>query len=299
MKQNLQSTKPTRTAPGARLSFTQACVAAAIACAMSITSSVAFAQPGGAAQPPEPNPAAPLYRSTGEQYRVYDFPGTGEGIPYRLFVPTDWTPDDSLPVLITLRAGMSVNNNHREDNDFVREAAERRYIVISPMGYRPLRQPYYNSPYPIQRPGGPSVPGDGWTDEEDLRAEQDVLYVLGLVAAEYNADLSRVFIHGQNPSGSGAMHLIAKYPDRFSGAVISSGPIVTDEYRFDAIRGRVALMIVHGSEDAANPIEASMALAEAARAAGVEASYATIPGGTHLTAYLDFAEEIFDFLDAH
>jgi predicted peptidase len=259
--------------------------------------STAFAQPQIAA--PVPNPGGPLYQHTGEQYRVYDFPGTGESIPYRLFVPSSWRPGRSLPILITLRAGTSVNNNHREGNDLVREAEQRGYIVISPMGYRPLRQPYYNSPYPIARAAGPSVPGDGWTDEEDERAELDVLYVLDLVAAEYGADTSRVFIHGQNPSGSGALHLIAKYPERFRAAVISSAPIVTDRYPFANIAGRVALLIVHGDQDTANPIEGSRALAAAASAAGVDARYATIPGGTHLTAYLDYAKEIFDFLDAH
>ena len=49
-----------------------------------------------AATPPlRPNPRAPLYRHVGEQYRVYDFPGTGESIPYRLFVPSRWTPATS------------------------------------------------------------------------------------------------------------------------------------------------------------------------------------------------------------
>ncbi len=248
---------------------------------------------------PEPNPAAPLYRATGEQYRVYDFPGTGEGIPYRLFVPSGWQPGVELPVLITLRAGRSINNNHREDNDFIREAESRGYIVISPLGYRPLPQPYYNSPYPVMRPGGPSEPGAGWTDEEDANAEQDVFNVLGIVAAEYGADLSRVYIHGQNPSGSGALHLVAAYPERFRAAVISSAPIATDDYPFERIADSVALMIVHGDQDEANPIAASMALAQTAVDAGVDAQYATIPGGTHLTAYLDFAREIFDFLDAH
>lgn len=260
---------------------------------------LASAQRGGPGPAPQPDPDGPMYRQTGEQYRVYDFPGTGESIPYRLFVPSSWTPQTRMPILVTLRAGNSVNNNHREDNDLVREGEERGYIVISPMGYRPLRQPYYNSPYPIVRPGGPSVPGDGWTEEEDLRAEQDVMYVIDLVAAEYNADTSRVFIHGQNPSGSGALHLVAKYPDRFKAAVISSGPIVYDDYPFENLRGKVALMIIHGDQDTNNPIEASQALAEAAADAGVEAVYATVPGGVHLTAYLDFAEEIFDFLDAH
>lgn len=247
---------------------------------------------------PEPNPAAPLYRHTGEQYRVYDFPGTGESIPYRLFVPPSWTPQQRLPVLVTLRAGTSINNNHRKGNDLVRVAGERGYIVISPLGYRPLRQPYYGSPYPIARESGPSVPGDGWTREEDERAEQDVLNVIAIVAAEYNADTSLVFLHGQNPSGSGALHLVAKYPDRFKAAVISSAPIVTSDYPFERLRGKVALLVVHGELDDANPIAGSRALAAAAQAGGVEARFASIPGGDHLTAYIDFAEEIYDFLDA-
>lgn len=262
--------------------------------------SMAMAQRGGPPQPPQPNPNGPLYRATGEQYRVYDFPGTGESIPYRLFVPTNWTPESRMGMLVTLRAGNSVNNNHRQGNDLVREGQERGYIVVSPMGYRPLSQPYYNSPYPVVRPGGPSVPGAGWTDEEDLRAEQDVMYVIDLVAAEYNADPDRVFIHGQNPSGSGALHLVATYPDRFAGAVISSGPIVTDDYPFERlVEAGIPLMIIHGDQDMNNPIEASQAMAEAAREAGVETVYGTVPGGQHLTAYLDYAEEIFDFLDAH
>ena len=40
-------------------------------------------------------------------------------------------------------------------------------------------------------------------------------------------------------------------------------------------------------------------MAAAARAAGVDATYATVPGGTHLEAYLTYASQIFDFLDAH
>ncbi len=83
-------------------------------------------------QAPKPNPAAPMYRQTGEQYRIYEFPGTGEPIPYRLFVPESWTPQRKMPVLITLRAGNSINNNHRGGNDLVKMARERGYIVISP-----------------------------------------------------------------------------------------------------------------------------------------------------------------------
>ena len=254
---------------------------------------------GGAAPPPEPSPTAPLYRHTGEQYRIYNFPGTGESIPYRLFVPTTWTPDRKLPMLVTLRAGNTVDGPYRAGNDLVKQAAQRGYIVVTPMGYRGLSQPYYGSKYPVARVPTPSVPAAGWTPQEDERAEQDVLYVMDIVTKEYNVDTARVYIHGQNPSGSGALHLAAKYPERFAAAVISSGPIVLDTYPFDRLKGKVALMVIHGDQDTSNPIEASQKMAAAAKAAGVDTVYATVPGGTHLEAYLTYAPQIFDFLDKH
>jgi predicted peptidase len=126
-----------------------------------------------------------------------------------------------------------------------------------------------------------------------------VIYVMDLVAKEYNVDLSRVYLHGQNPSGSGALHLAAKYPDRFAAVVVSSAPIVYDAYPFDRLKGRLALMVIHGDQDTVNPIEASKKMADAAKAAGVDTTYATVPGGTHLEAYLTYATQIFDFLDKH
>jgi predicted peptidase len=258
------------------------------------------AQGRGAAAiiPPQPDPARPMYQHKGEQYRVYNFPGTGESIPYRLFVPSKWTPDTKLPMLVTLRAGNTVDGPYRAQNDLVKHAEQRGYIVVTPMGYRPLSQPYYGSAYQIARPNA-AAPAAGWTAQENERAEQDVLYVIDLVAKEYNADPTRVYLHGQNPSGSGALHLAAKYPDRFAALVVSSAPIVYDTYPFDRIKGKMAVLVIHGDQDTTNPIAASQKMAEAAKAAGVETVYATVPGGTHLEAYLTYASQIFDFLDKH
>ena len=262
---------------------------------------LALAQARGAAQPPappQPSPTAPLYQHTGEQYRIYNFPGTGESIPYRLFVPSRWSTTTKLPMLVTLRAGNTVDGPYRADNNLVRVANQHGYIVVTPMGYRGLSQPYYGSRYQIARPGA-AQPAAGWTAQEDERAEQDVLYVMDLVAKEYNVDLSRVYLHGQNPSGSGALYLAQKYPERFAAVVVSSAPIVYDAYPFDRLKGKLSLLVIHGDQDTTNPIAASQKMADAAKAAGVDTTYATVPGGTHLEAYLTYASQIFDFLDAH
>ena len=81
--------------------------------------------------------------------------------------------------------------------------------------------------------------------------------------------------------------------------VVSSAPIVYDAYPFDRIKGKMALLVIHGDQDTVNPIQASQKMADAAKAAGVDTTYATVPGGTHLEAYLTYASQIFDFLDKH
>ena len=248
-------------------------------------------------QAPKPNPAMPMYRQTGEQYRSYDFPGTGEPIPYRLFIPETWTPGKRLPVLVTLRAGNSINNNHRAGNDLIRVARERGYIVISPLGYRGYTQPYYGSPWPVDREAGPSVPADGWSTQDNQRAELDVLYVLNLVAAEYGADTDRLFLHGQNPSGSAAFHFAAQYPGLFRAIVNSAGPIVSAGYPFATLKGKTAVLLLVGEKDAAYTAKASERLAEELHRQGVAVDYHLVPGAEHANPYLLFAPGLFDFLD--
>ena len=243
------------------------------------------------------NPAALLYRHTGEQYRIYEFPGTGEPIPYRLFVPENWTPAQHLPVLVTLRAGNSINNNHRDGNDLVVQARQRGYIVVSPLGYRGYTQPYYGSPYPVDRPTGPSTPAAGWSAEDNQRAEQDVLNVLALVTAEYNADSHRLFLHGQNPSGSAAFNFAAKYPELFKAIVVSSGPIITANYPFEKLQGKVNVLMLHGDKDTSNLVMASERMVQELRQHGIKTEFHLVSGGEHLNAYLKDAAGVFDFLD--
>ena len=243
------------------------------------------ALPAAAPAPLEPNPAAPLYRHTGEQFRVYNFPGPASRFRIACSCPT-WTPravTDAGDVARRHERGRSIPSTQQPRLG----SRAARLCGRHADGYRPLRQPYYGSRYRIARADA-AEPAAGWTAEEDARAEQDVLNVIELVTKEYNVDTSRIYLHGQNPSGSGALHLAAKYPDRFKALIISSGPIEFGAYPWARMKGK-GLLVIHGDQDTVNPIAASQRMAEAARAAGVNATYATVPGGTHLEAYLTYA----------
>ena len=54
----------------------------------------------------------------------------------------------------------------------------------------------------------------------------------------------------------------------------------------------MGLLVIHGDQDTSNPIEASQKMAEEAKAAGVDTTYAVVQGGTHLEAFLTYARAV-------
>ena len=108
-------------------------------------------------------------------------------------------------------------------------------------------------------------------------------------------------------AGAAILNPVASAPAASNGFEIDADvamPVVTrrpreSAYPFDKLKGNVALLVIHGDQDTTNPMDASQKMAAAAKAAGVNATYATVPGGTHLEAYLTYASQLFDFLDKH
>ena len=263
---------------------------------IALLTSPAHAQ-NAAPAPLEPNPRAPLYQHTGEQYRVYDFPGTGESIPYRLFVPSRWKPGAKLPLLVTLRAGTSVDNSYREPNSLVRRrksagiSSSRRWDIdrcVSPTTAARI----------ASRGRTRAVPADGLdaAGERTSRAGRDQRHrsrQQGIRRRTPRACSCTGRTRRDRAHCTSARSIPIASP-RWSSA---QGRSSTTSYPFDRLKGKMGLMVIHGDQDTTNPIEASKKMADAAKAAGVNTVYATVPGGTHLAAYLTYASEIFDFLD--
>ena len=91
-----------------------------------------------------------------------NFPAPASRFPIVCSCRTPGRRNRSCRYLITLRAGNSINNNHRAGNDLVKVARERGYIVISPLGFAVgaalLRQPLSG------RSGSRRFCAGGWLD---------------------------------------------------------------------------------------------------------------------------------------
>ncbi len=82
----------------------------------------------------------PQRRAKGDQHRTYDFPAAKKAMPYRLYVPTTWDGQSSLPLIVLLHGAGSDENRYVDmNNKQVERLAERHgYVVVSPLGYSPL-----------------------------------------------------------------------------------------------------------------------------------------------------------------
>jgi predicted peptidase len=287
------------------------------------------------AQAPQPDPKDPQYQAKGDQKRTYMFPGTGESIPYHLYVPMKWNKNTKLPLVIVTHGASQPADApfQRGDGALGRFAEERGYIVAAITGYKPQATVVdggYNNPFkmvPAPRPpapegqraggggggragggaGGGAARGGGGggrapvtpaTKEDFERAEMDILYVTDLVAKEYNTDPNRTYLMGNSSGGGAVWYLAQKYPERWTAISPSAGPLTPEEFPYAKLKN-IPVLAVHGDKDTTMSYDGSKQMVDLAKKAGVDATFLGVPDGTHTEAWTKVLPETFDFFDKH
>jgi predicted peptidase len=278
-----------------------------------VTGALLCAQVSSFAAGVSPDPKDPQYQAKGDQKRTYAFPGTGERIPYHLFVPAKWNKNARMPLVIVLHgAGASPDTPfERGDGVLAKIAEQRGYIVVAPLGYRTGNP--YNNPFrivPSPRPQGAGqakgkgdakgkgAPPQPLTAEDRERSEQDVMNVAELVASEYSTDPKRLYLMGNSMGGGGTWYLGQKYPDRWAAISPSAGPVSPEEFPYDRLKG-VPVQVVHGDHDDVTSFDASLRMIERAKERGVNVEWVPVKDGDHFGAWTMVAPRIFDFFDQH
>jgi predicted peptidase len=127
-------------------------------------------------------------------------------IPYRLFVPEDYDPDRSYPLILFLHgAGERGSDNIRQVNHNSTNALIQK-----------VKQDQFSS-FLL----APQAPSGSWATNGDAptRNVQTVMEILELLQDEYSIDNLRLYLTGLSLGGMGTWDMMCRYNDYFAAGV--------------------------------------------------------------------------------
>lgn len=229
----------------------------------------------------------PFAGRTGDLTRHYRLREAGEILPYRVYVPTSYTGDRALPLIIALHGNGGTQNTFFDsfERRMPQLAEERGYIVAAPLGYRVDGGWGYNN---LARPA------------EDLTklefSEKTVTTVLDLVKRQYRVDDTRIYLAGHSMGGGGTWHIGPRYPQVWAALAPFAG--VTTPATAPQVKD-IPQFVVHGDADATVSVQRSRDMVAELKRLGVEHQYVEVPGGTHGNIVAPNLPAMFDFFDRH
>jgi predicted peptidase len=210
-------------------------------------------------------------------------------MPYRLYVPTGYSPSRSYPLIIALHGLGGTEDSFFDgyERKFPVLAEQHGYIVAAPLGYR------VDGSYGW---GMGNPPADPATRRVQDYSEQDVMRVLDLVRQQYRIDNNRIYLAGHSMGAIGTWKIAPKYPDVWAaiGMFAGTGAPATLE-RIN----KVPEFVVHGDADPTVRVAGSRAMVAKMKELGVEVKYIEVPGGTHSDVVAPNFAGMFEFFDAH
>ncbi len=231
----------------------------------------------------------PWQGRTGDLKRHYLLSSAGEVMPYRLYIPTKYSPSRPMPLIVALHGlGGTEDSFFESYGRKLPELAEQRgYIIAAPLGYRT------DGAYGVRL-------GVSASDPAALRArewsEEDVHQVLTQVRALYKVDDQRIYLMGHSMGAIGTWAIATKTPEKWTalGAFAGVGAGANA-----AAMKSLPHYIVHGDADATVAVSGSRTMVAGLKAAGAEVAYIEVPGGSHNNVVQPHLPGMFDFFDKY
>jgi predicted esterase len=227
----------------------------------------------------------PFKGRTGDFERHHVLEGANEVMPYRVFVPANYSAAKPTALVIALH-GLGAN----EDSFFdsyqrvpVQLAAKHGFLMAAPLGYR------VDGFYGSRIMGG----GDVASQRRGDYSEKDVLEVLRLMRANYNVDESRIYLIGHSMGAIGTWALAAKYPQTWAAVAAFAG--TGSPALAEAMKG-IPQFVVHGDSDPTVNVSGSRGMTAALKKAGADVTYVEVAGGGHSDVVVPNLPQAFEFL---
>jgi len=236
--------------------------------------------------------------------RSYHFADTDEELPYCVYASSKVSSDSPAPLIISLH-GLGAPPQVMCNETAVDFAEAGGYVLAAPMGYNVGG--WYGSPVLRPRGGGNGGRGFGGAEQpENLPelSEKDVMNVLAMMLDEFNIDQNRIYLTGHSMGGAGTLFLGSKHADIWAAiAPVAPAAFSMTDNRAEILGqlddAGVPVMIVHGDEDEAVPVDLARTWTATMEEIGMEHEYVELPGVTHGPVIRDSQQYIHEFFGKH
>ena len=227
----------------------------------------------------------PFATRTGDFERHHLLEAANEVMPYRVYVPTTYTPSRALPLVIALHGLGGTEDSFFESYAKLtpKLAEQHGFLLAAPLGYRV--DGFYGSPL--------MGASDVTAKRRSEYSERDVLEVLRLMKAHYQVDESRIYLLGHSMGAIGVWALAAKYPEVWAAAVPFSGvgsPLLAERMK------AIPQFVVHGDADPTVNVTGSRVMVAALQKLKAPVTYVEVPGGNHTDVVVPHLPQAFAFM---
>lgn len=196
-------------------------------------------------------------------------------LPYRIYVPFNYTTDKKCPVLLNLHGAGLRGNDNQTQLKFIDEMLMQtelpvdNAIIIFPQC--PEGQKWVDTDWSV---GSYSV--DRIPESNELKAVVELIESLMEI---YPVDETRIYACGFSMGGYGTWDLLMRHADLFCAGIPMCG--AGDPTKAEVLKS-VPVWAVHGAKDPTVPVSGSQAMAQALQAvAAPDAKYTELPDNEH------------------
>lgn len=212
-------------------------------------------------------------------------------LPYRLYVPFNYSPDKSYPLLVNLHgAGHRGNDNIKHLGTIkplmnMTETQADDVIIVVPQC--PENKKWVNTGWGLGSYRLQNVP-----ETNEMKA---VVELIGQLQETYNVDDKRIYASGFSMGGYGTWNLLMNHPDLFCAGVAMCG--AGDPTKGDVL-AKIPIWAIHGAKDPTVPVQGSRDMVNAIQSAGgTKLNYTELPDHEHdVWNYTYSNAEIFNWL---
>ncbi len=218
----------------------------------------------------------------------------GMQMPYRLFVPEDYSAEKAYPLVVFLHGrGQRGTQNEADmfdnvglfsgDNSIVSPNGQRKFpsIVLVPQcsDHSPDQEwAHWIGNSPEEPFAGLGEDGSYQQHEQPSESGAAALELIDSVIETYAVDRERVYITGISMGGFGTWEFTTRRPDLFAAAVPMAG--YSDPAKAEKIKD-IPFWVFHGDQDEYNPVEGSRIMTQRLKALGAEVKYTEYTGVKH------------------